>query len=229
MSRSSSFTAVVADEKTVAHDAASTRSHALAPITSKAEANIMPETADEPAEEDLEQGTKDQAPSKPSMTDPSQFPDGGWEACLVVLGSFCAVFCSFGWINCTFYTLPIAPEAFADKNCYTGIGVFQDYYQTTLLSAYSPSTVSWIPALETFMMFLGVSVLRIKEVPRIRIIVLTQVQGPVFGKLYDNYGPRYLLLFGTFFHVFGLMMASLSTEYYQFILAQGIEFPCIRT
>ena len=42
------------------------------------------------------------------------------------------------------------------------------------------------------------------------------------GRVYDNYGPRYLLLFGTFFHVFGLMMASISTEYYQFILSQGL-------
>ena len=87
---------------------------------------------------------------------------------------------------------------------YAGIGVFQDYYQTTLLRQYSPSTVSWIVSLETFMMFLG---------------------GPIMGKLYDNYGPRYLLLVGTFLHVFGLMMTSISTEYYQFILAQGICSP----
>ncbi len=46
--------------------------------------------------------------------------------------------------------------------------------------------------------------------------------GPVFGKVFDNYGPRYLLLTGSVFHVFGLMMTSLSTQYYQFILAQGI-------
>ena len=45
------------------------------------------------------------------------------------------------------------------------------------------------------------------------------------GKLFDNYGPRYLLLGGTFLHVFGLMMASLSSEYYQFILSQGVCSP----
>ena len=32
--------------------------------------------------------------------DPSQFPDGGLAAWLVVAGAFCCVFCSFGWINC---------------------------------------------------------------------------------------------------------------------------------
>jgi len=49
--------------------------------------------------------------------------------------------------------------------------------------------------------------------------------GPVVGKLYDNYGPRYLLLGGTFLHVFGLMMASISHQYYQLVLAQGICSP----
>ncbi|KAF2237332.1 MFS general substrate transporter [Viridothelium virens] len=83
-------------------------------------------------------------------------------------------------------------------NC---IGVFQAYYQTHMLSQYAPSTVAWIPSLEAFMMFAG---------------------GAVIGKIYDNYGPFYLLVTGTFFHVFGLMMTSLATEYYQFILAQGI-------
>ena len=30
--------------------------------------------------------------------------------------------------------------------------------------------------------------------------------GPIIGKLYDNYGPRYILLAGSFLHVFGLMV-----------------------
>ena len=32
--------------------------------------------------------------------DPSEFPDGGLKAWLVVLGAFCCLFCGFGWINC---------------------------------------------------------------------------------------------------------------------------------
>lgn len=55
--------------------------------------------------------------------------------------------------------------------------------------------------------------------------VKEKTQGPFVGKLFDNYGPRYLLLTGTFFHVFGLMMASLSSEYYEFVLSQGICSP----
>jgi hypothetical protein len=64
---------------------------------------------------------------------PSPPPDGGLQAWLAVLGGFCMVFASFGWINC--------------------IGVFQDYYQTHQLSNYSSSTVAWIPATESFFMF----------------------------------------------------------------------------
>ena len=128
--------------------------------------------------EDLEKGAP-AATKPPNAFDPRDNPDGGREAWLCVLGAFCCLFCSFGWISC--------------------IGVFQDYYQTHQLSNMSPSTVAWIPSLETFMMF---------------------VWGPVIGKVYDNYGPRFLLLAGTFLHVFGLMMTSLSTEYYQFLLAQ---------
>lgn len=69
------------------------------------------------------------------------------------------------------------------------------------LRDYSPSTVAWIPSLETFFML---------------------ATGPLAGYIFDNYGPRYLLIIGTFMHVFGLMMASISTEYYQFLLSQGV-------
>ena len=163
---------------------ASSSRHSLERLGSQnksTEANIFPEGEAE-AEADLERGG---AIPKSTPTaggiNPADFPDGGIEAWLVVLGGWCCLTCSFGWINC--------------------IGVFQEYYQLNLLSQYSSSTVSWIPSMEVFMMFFG---------------------GPIFGKIFDNYGPRYLLLGGTFFHVFGLMMTSLSTQYYQLLLAQGV-------
>ncbi|KAK1239871.1 hypothetical protein MKX08_007313 [Trichoderma sp. CBMAI-0020] len=81
------------------------------------------------------------------------------------------------------------------------VGAFQDYYETTILKDYSASTVSWIPSLQIFfMMFLG----------------------PFVGLIYDKYGPRYLIIGGTFLHVFGLMMTSISTQYYQILLSQGV-------
>ena len=81
------------------------------------------------------------------------------------------------------------------------IGVFQDYYENNQLKGYPPGNIAWILSTETFVMLMG---------------------APIVGKIFDGYGPRYLLAFGTFFHIFGLMMASLSSEYYQFFLAQGI-------
>lgn len=115
---------------------------------------------------------------------PSQFPEGGRQAYLCLLGGFCCLFCSFGWLNC--------------------LGVFQSYYQRNQLRNYSPSTIAWIPSIQILVMFLP---------------------GPLVGWIYDNHGPRGILIVGTFFHVFGLMMTSLCTEYYQFILAQGICSP----
>jgi hypothetical protein len=46
--------------------------------------------------------------------------------------------------------------------------------------------------------------------------------GPFVGKIFDDYGPRYLLSCGAFLHVFGLMMTSISKKYYQFLLAQAV-------
>lgn len=123
----------------------------------------------------------DQGKARVAMPNPADFPDGGFEAWLVILGGWCGLFVSFGWI--------------------TSIGVFQDYYEAHQLSEFSSSTVAWIPSLQASCMFLG---------------------APAVGKIFDSYGPRWLLLCGSFFHVFGLMMTSLSSKYYQILLSQGI-------
>ncbi|KAF4339304.1 monocarboxylate transporter 2 [Fusarium beomiforme] len=81
------------------------------------------------------------------------------------------------------------------------VGAFQEYYQNNLLKQYSSSTIAWIPSLQIFFI-MGM--------------------GPIIGKIYDSYGPRVLILVGSFMHVFGIMMASISTEYYQILLAQGV-------
>jgi hypothetical protein len=46
--------------------------------------------------------------------------------------------------------------------------------------------------------------------------------GIVAGKAVDDYGPRWPSVFGSFMHVFGLMMTSISDKYYQIFLAQSV-------
>ena len=139
-------------------------------------------------EQDVEKQADNAQPDQETKPTPppatgwgSDAPDGGYEAWMTLAGSFCVLFCSFGWIN--------------------SIGVFQDYYQSVLLKQYSASTIAWIPSLQVFFMFFS---------------------SPFAGRIFDLYGPRYLLLAGSLLHVFGLMMTSLSTKYYQILLSQGV-------
>ncbi|KAL6414544.1 putative monocarboxylate transporter [Ilyonectria robusta] len=116
-----------------------------------------------------------------------EIPDGGATAWLVVFGTWCTSFCSFGWINSTF-TMHNRLDSISANLLHHGHGVYS------------------IPSLSII----------------IRILTSDLLQGPVVGRLYDLYGPRRLILGGTLLHVFGLMMASLSTKYYQILLSQGI-------
>lgn len=150
------------------------------------QANIIAEP-ENVAEADIEQNKGD-APAQPaagpppgSGWHPSDFPDGGLQAWLVVFGGWCGLFCTFGFVSC--------------------IGVFQTYYEEGPLAAYSSSTVAWITAAEVWgMIFFGL----------------------IFGRVFDVYGPRWMLIIGTVVYIFGLMMTSLATQYYQFFLAQSI-------
>lgn len=93
--------------------------------------------------------------STPATTTPPALPpppEGGREAWLTVFGGFCAAFVQFGLGKPTLLlqslTRPPPANAF---------GVFQGYYETHQLSTYSPSTISWIGAVQQFLLFFGVS------------------------------------------------------------------------
>lgn len=90
---------------------------------------------------------------------------------------------------------------FASYGFISSMGVFQDYYQTHFLSDDSPSNIAWILSLQVF--FLSVA-------------------APFAGWFFDNYGPNLLVILGSFLLVFGLMMLSLSTQYYQIFLSQAV-------
>ncbi|KAJ6014890.1 hypothetical protein N7540_009481 [Penicillium herquei] len=142
---------------------------------------------DDPSAEHVETSLNNEKTNTPSAFKPDPedgFPDGGLRAWLVIIRAFFGLFTSFGWGNC--------------------VGEFQAYYQTQQLQNYSPSTVSWIPSVSMFMLF---------------------ITGPFIGRVFDKNGPKSLLFIGTFLRVFGLMMASLATKYYELLLSQAICSP----
>lgn len=64
------------------------------------------------------------------ITLPTDFPEGGLDAWLCVLGGWCAMFAAFGLANC--------------------LGVFLTYYVEGPLASYGSSTVSWIITVQLY-------------------------------------------------------------------------------
>ncbi|KAF2458321.1 major facilitator superfamily domain-containing protein [Lineolata rhizophorae] len=88
--------------------------------------------------------------------------------------------------------------AFGLINC---IGPIQAYIMTHQLESYEESTVGWIFSVYIFLTFFcGIQI------------------GPVF----DTYGPRLLLLAGSFCLCTSVLTLGVCTEYYQFMLCFGI-------
>lgn len=117
----------------------------------------------------------------PSVTTPGPIPDGGLQAWLQVLGSWVTLVATWGLVN--------------------AFGVFQAYYETTLLASSTSSSISWIGSLQAGLMLLV---------------------GVVTGPLYDAGHFRQLLVSGLFLIVLGQFMTSLATTYWHILLAQGI-------
>ncbi|KAL2871702.1 major facilitator superfamily domain-containing protein [Aspergillus lucknowensis] len=80
-------------------------------------------------------------------------------------------------------------------------GAFQEFYQTALLPDESPSAISWVGSVQA---------------------TLVVMVGIITGPLVDLGHLRPLIVSGSFLVVFGMMMTSLATEYYQVLLAQGL-------
>ncbi|KAI1173371.1 major facilitator superfamily domain-containing protein [Nemania sp. FL0916] len=91
--------------------------------------------------------------------------------------------------------------SFSSPGWINSVGGFQQYYEVGPLKNYTSTEIAWIPSLQLFFLF---------------------ALGPLVGIIFDNYGPRPLIIGGTLFHVVGLMLASLAKTYYQFILTQGV-------
>ncbi|KAF2165267.1 hypothetical protein M409DRAFT_67504 [Zasmidium cellare ATCC 36951] len=83
----------------------------------------------------------------------------------------------------------------------TSFGVFQSFYASTFLATSSASTIAWIGTIQGF------------------LLAFTSVFA---GPILDRGHPHTLILLGGFLVVFGLMMTSLCSTYWQLFLAQGV-------
>lgn len=108
-------------------------------------------------------------------------PDGGFWAWMQVCAAVLANFNSWGLIN--------------------AYGVFQEYYQSNILSDEGPSRISWMGSLSGCLLLAGTN---------------------FFGGIFDAGYMKYMALVGAFVQSFSLMMLSLSTKYYQIMLTQGV-------
>jgi hypothetical protein len=66
--------------------------------------------------------------------DPAAFPDGGFEAWLVIAGCFCTAFASFGWINCK---MPSATRS----TCFANLSITRHWYFPRLLPVQSTQSL----------------------------------------------------------------------------------------
>ena len=80
-------------------------------------------------------------------------------------------------------------------------GVFQTYYESGALFSESSSNIAWIGALQPYLLL---------------------TVGFLSGPIYDRGYLRPLVAAGSFMIVFGLMMLSLCTTYWQTLLCQGV-------
>jgi hypothetical protein len=137
----------------------------------------------------------DNLPEVLAVSAPNENGIKGWAT---VFGAFWGLFATAGQLN--------------------SFGSYQAYYVKHELSSYSASDVSWIGSLQVWVFFFSVCyACSISGYQDAQLY-----QGAFIGRLFDTHGPKRLILAGAVTLTLGLMITSLCTTFYQFILAQGI-------
>ncbi|KAF8638647.1 hypothetical protein AX17_002050 [Amanita inopinata Kibby_2008] len=111
----------------------------------------------------------------------SDFPDGGFKAWLMVVGAVCNTFSTFGFVN--------------------SWGIFQAYYQRTILSDSSPSNIAWIGSIQYALVFMPALVV---------------------GRLFDLGYDRHIFLSCSTLLIVATFLVAECKEYWQFLLCQGL-------
>ncbi|KAJ7580900.1 major facilitator superfamily domain-containing protein [Mycena floridula] len=108
------------------------------------------------------------------------FPDGGLRAWLVVFGTVCNTFVTFGYVNAW--------------------GVFQSYYQQTILRDSSPASIAWIGSIQYALVFLP---------------------GLLIGRIFDLGYFKSVLAASSILLVVATLLVAECKVYWQFLLCQG--------
>ncbi|KAH8692312.1 major facilitator superfamily domain-containing protein [Talaromyces proteolyticus] len=91
--------------------------------------------------------------------------------------------------------------SFASFGIVNSFGIYETHYIQTYLSSYPQSTIAWIGSVQAFAQFSA-----------------TLISGPIT----DRYGPMVVIWPCSLLLVVAMMLTSLCTEFYQFLLCQGI-------
>ncbi|TCD70280.1 hypothetical protein EIP91_004181 [Steccherinum ochraceum] len=131
---------------------------------------------------DKEDFDKEDAPvEEVTQAHVDDIPDGGLRAWLVVVGGAFGAFATFGYVNAW--------------------GVFQAYYEETVMPTTSPSTIAWIGSVEYALIF---------------------VPGLVTGRLFDMGYIKLPVTVASALLITSTFLTAECKEYWQFILCQGI-------
>ncbi|KAK2464720.1 hypothetical protein APHAL10511_003296 [Amanita phalloides] len=118
--------------------------------------------------------------SNNSEAEEDVYPDGGFQAWMVVLGGMLNAFATFGYVN--------------------SWGIFQSYYQQTILKDSSPSTIAWIGSIQYALGFL----------PALLV-----------GRMFDLGYFRSIFLPSSVLLIMATFLVAECTVYWQFLLCQG--------
>lgn len=133
------------------------------------------------------------------LEQPKTRVNGGLDAWLNVLAGFCVFVNS--WLVYIVVIVCLYQTNIRSRGLLTTYGAFQEYYQTELLPNETPSTISWVGSIQA---------------------TLIPMVGLAAGPLVDVGYLRPLIIAGSFLTVFGMMMTSLATSYYQVNLKSNI-------
>ncbi|KAJ7655398.1 MFS general substrate transporter [Mycena rosella] len=110
----------------------------------------------------------------------ADYPDGGVRAWFIVAGGVCTTFSTFGYVN--------------------SWGVFQSYYEETLLKDSSPSNIAWIGSVQYSMVF---------------------IPALVSGHFFDRGHLKIPFLVASSILVVATFLVGQCTQYWHFLLCQG--------